>query len=175
MNDGWIKLYRKIQVSDIWENGEAFDRRSAWIDLLLMAAYCDKETMDGALKRGQIMTSMRRLGERWKWSRSKTMNFLNRLELLHMISLETDNKKTVITIVKYDDFQGERATEQTTKHTAKQTAKRPHIKNNNKYNNINNNSARARKPSTWSNIESEKQKRERDEFLEDFERHIVGG
>ena len=77
MNDGWIKLYRKIQVSDIWENGEAFDRRSAWIDLLLMAAYCDKETMDGALKRGQIITSTRKLAERWKWSKTKITNFLD--------------------------------------------------------------------------------------------------
>ena len=89
--------------------------------------------------------------------------------------LKKDAKRTVITIVKYDDFQGERTTKQTTKDTTKYTTNRPHIKNNNKYNNINNNSARARKPSTWSNIESEKQKRERDEFLEDFERHIVGG
>lgn len=135
MIDGWIKLYRRIQMSDIWETGEAFDRRSAWIDLLLMAAYCDKETMDGTLKRGQIMTSMRRLAERWKWSRSKTIDFMNRLKILNMISLEADNKKTIITIVKYDDFQGERATKKTADQTAKRSAKQPHINNNNnKYN-----------------------------------------
>ena len=56
---GWIKLHRKIQECFIWgdEEDEPFDRRSAWIDLLLLANHADKRTVfDGkaiTVKKGQ--------------------------------------------------------------------------------------------------------------------------
>ena len=44
MKIGWIKLYRKIQDCDLWDSSEEpFDRRSAWVDLLLLANHDDKQ------------------------------------------------------------------------------------------------------------------------------------
>ena len=39
LKDGWIKLHRRMLDSDIWKatKRKPFDKRSAWIDLLLRA------------------------------------------------------------------------------------------------------------------------------------------
>ena len=127
MSEGWIKLFRQFQSHWIWEFDEPFDRRSAWIDLLYMANYKDNKTaIDGNLitvDRGQMITSTRKLADRWKWSRAKVTRFLDMLEDDHMIETKRDTKKTVITIVNYSNFQGERATEKPQKSHRKATEK----------------------------------------------------
>ena len=118
MNEGWIKLYRKIQECDIWDNDEPFDYRSAWIDLLLLANHKDKDTIfDGKpikIKKGQRITSIRKLSERWNWSVNKTYRYLHLLEDLGMITRESDNRRTLITIVKYEIFQDTQNTDEYT-------------------------------------------------------------
>jgi hypothetical protein len=98
---GWIKLHRKIQESKIWDNNEPFDRRSAWIDLLLFANHEDKNIIFNGkvitVKRGERITSVLALSERWNWSRHKVSDFLNLLESEQMIVQKRDNKKTLIT------------------------------------------------------------------------------
>ena len=102
---GWICLHRKIQECSIWDSDESFDRRSAWIDLLLLANHEDKRTMfDGkpvVVKRGQRITSVRQLAERWHWGNNRTLNFLKMLENEQMIVKESDNRRTLLTIVNY--------------------------------------------------------------------------
>lgn len=83
--EGWISLYRQIQDNWIWKSNEPFDKRSAWIDLLLMVNH-QKEEIDFdntkvIVERGQRITSLEALGKRWGWSRHKVSNFLNRLEM----------------------------------------------------------------------------------------------
>ena len=49
--DGWIKLYRKMVDCCIWQSNEPFDKRSAWVDLLLLMQHKDKKMMvDGVVK-----------------------------------------------------------------------------------------------------------------------------
>lgn len=82
--EGWISLYRQIQEHWIWKSEETFDKRSAWIDLLLLVNHkCENIKFDGNIievERGQRITSIKKLAERWKWSRHKVSNFLNQLE-----------------------------------------------------------------------------------------------
>ena len=105
---GWIKLHRCICNNPIWTE-EKFNRGSAWVDLILMANHEDKKVLfDGGLiecKRGQKITSIRKLSERWKWSRDKTKRFLDLLQSDGMISYKTDHKKTIINIVNYNVYQ----------------------------------------------------------------------
>lgn len=118
--EGWIKLYRQIQECDfLWSSkDEPFDRRSAWVDLLLMANHRDKRLMFRGkaitVKCGQRITSMRDLAERWHWSRDKVRRYLDLLEGEEMIIRESDNHKTLLTIVNYAKFQGECATDKST-------------------------------------------------------------
>ena len=108
---GWIKLHRQILESDIWirDKDEKFDRRSAWIDLLLLSNHEDRKVIfDGSavdVKRGQFITSVRKLSERWGWGNAKTLKFLKMLEDLKMIEKNSNNRRTLITIVNYSFFQ----------------------------------------------------------------------
>lgn len=108
---GWIKLYRQIQECDIWLDEEPFDRRSAWIDLLLLANHEDKNIIfDGhkiTVQRGQYLTSVRKLSAKWKWGKNKTLSFLRLLEECEMIKRESDSRRTLITLVNYDIYQSE--------------------------------------------------------------------
>lgn len=109
VSNGWIKLHRKLQDGWIWLEKEPFDKRSAWVDLLLTANHSDKKILfNGELitvKRGQILTSIRKLAERWKWSYDKTSRFLKLLESDGMLRKESDNCRTLLTIENYEVYQ----------------------------------------------------------------------
>lgn len=107
--EGWIALYRQIRDSWIWKNNEPFDKRSAWIDLLLTVNHKSKkipfENDFIEIERGQTLTSIKQLAERWKWSRHKVSDFLDQLEQDTMIVQVRDNRKTLVSIVNYDKYQ----------------------------------------------------------------------
>lgn len=109
MSKGWICVHRSIQDNDIWDDDEPFDRRSAWIDLLLLANHKDKNIIFNGhpltVKRGTFITSVRKLSEKWKWSNDRTLRYLRLLEQLNMITRDSNNSRTLISIVKYDFFQ----------------------------------------------------------------------
>lgn len=109
-NQGWVSIHRSIYDNWIWNDKEQFDKRSAWIDLLLMVNHEENKVLiDGKLKivkRGQRITSLNKLSKRWKWSRKKVTNFLQTLEEDDMIILKKEQGKyTTITIVNYSFYQ----------------------------------------------------------------------
>ena len=110
MHDGWIRLYRKLQECWVWEDKEPFDKRSAWIDLLLTANHADAKLLfNGELitvQRGQILTSVRKLSVKWKWSANKVYRFLKLLESDKMLQKESNKDRTLLTIVNYSVYQG---------------------------------------------------------------------
>lgn len=105
---GWIKIHRQIQNCLIWDD-KPFNMASAWIDLLLLANHEDKETIFDKkpilVKRGQRITSVRELSDRWGWGKDKTLRFLRLLESEKMIVKESDSRKTLLTIVNYGIYQ----------------------------------------------------------------------
>lgn len=106
---GWISLHRSIQKHWLFEEKRKFSRFEAWIDILMMVNHTDNKIMhDGDLitvKRGQRITSLRQLGERWSWSITKVDKYLKTLESDGMLVVKKDTKKTVLTVVNYDDYQ----------------------------------------------------------------------
>ena len=109
---GWIKLHRQIQESDLWDSAnQPFDVRSAWIDLLLLANHKDKKIIFGqkpmTVKAGQRVISIMQLSERWHWSRGKVTRYLDMLQNEGMLTRESDNKKTLITLTNYCKYQGD--------------------------------------------------------------------
>lgn len=109
-SQGWIAVDRKIFDNLIWKNEEPFDRRSAWIDLLLLVNHADNKVLINGkvetVKRGQRITSILFLSQRWRWSRTKTKAFLKMLESEGMIRLDVQaKKKTIITITNYSKYQ----------------------------------------------------------------------
>lgn len=105
---GWISLYRSIQDHWIWQD-KPFSKGQAWLDLLLLANHKDNKFLLGnelvKVKKGSLITSQKKLRERWGWGNEKIRSFLKLLEKDGMIKQHTDTKKTVIVIVKYEEFQ----------------------------------------------------------------------
>lgn len=145
MQQGWITLHRKILDNFVWED-KPFSRGQAWIDLLLLANHEDKTTLFNGkiteIKRGQKITSIRILSERWGWSNTKVTNFLLQLKREKMIDYKSDTKKTVYNIVNYNDYQEIKEDKNDTKTTLKRhrndtETKQKHTNNNdNNDNNI---------------------------------------
>ena len=139
---GWISIHRKIQDCWIWNVDKPFDERSAWIDLLLTANHKDvKIPFNGELtlvKRSQLITSVRKLSERWKWNKDKVLKFLRLLESDGMIKKESDKYRTLITIENYTFYQDGADTEQTPLGTPQGTQDGHQAATNNNDNNDNN-------------------------------------
>lgn len=130
-------------------------RLKAWIDILLSANYKDKEWFKNGqmvkVRRGQYVTSIRKLALEWKCSRDTVRRILKQFDDLDMIRHEVrPGKYTLITVVKYGDFQDvrdvysatdeytdEATDEYTDKDTDKDTDTTQHknIKNNKKVKN----------------------------------------
>ncbi|AQN32192.1 DnaD domain protein [Mammaliicoccus sciuri] len=158
---GWISLHRSIENHWLYEEDRKFSKFEAWVDLLLMVNHKDNKTiMDGKLvtvKRGQRITSLRKLGDRWKWSLTKVDSFLRLLEQDKMIVVKKDTKKTLVTIVNYDVYQNvdlekrhRKDREKTEKEHRKDREKTQKKTNNNdnKENNENNDNKENKKTST---------------------------
>lgn len=137
MADGWVSIHRSITNNWIWDE-KPFDRGRAWIDLLMMVNHTDAKTLiDGVLvevKRGQRITSIRKLSDRWGWSTTKTTKFLTMLETDGMIEQKKDTKKTVVTIVNYSFYQDsekEKVTQKRHRSNTEVTQKNTNNKENN--------------------------------------------
>lgn len=100
------------------------------------------------IKRGQYLTSMVKLAEKWMWNRKTVSSYLNMLEKEQMITKSTDNKKTLITIENYEIYQcdekengqqdGQQITQQNGQSTDSRTDTNNNVKNDNNVKNINN-------------------------------------
>lgn len=127
MAKGWVVIYRSIMDNPLWED-KPFSRGQAWIDMILLASHKDTEFyFDGDMvpvEKGQIITSKRKLGDRWGWSNSKVNKFLNELEKVGMLVQKSDTKKTTIKIVKYEQYQGFGSIEVVEKTSQKTSQKR---------------------------------------------------
>jgi hypothetical protein len=109
--EGYIKLYRQIMDNNFLWNNEPFTRGQAWIDILLWTSHSDHEApFDGGIieiKRGTYVTSVRKLCERWKWSNTKVFRFLSVLQREQMLIVNSDAKKTVLTVMNWELFQSQ--------------------------------------------------------------------
>lgn len=117
-NRGWIKVYRKIEDCPIWFD-DKFDHGHAWIDLLLMANHRPKtiffDSNPVVIGTGQILTSVRKLSAKWGWNKDTTLRFLRLLEEQEMIIRDSNAKRTLLTIVNYELYQGDTDSKSDTK------------------------------------------------------------
>ena len=118
--EGWIILDRAIR--DHWVYSEKpYSRFKAWVDLILSANFRDKTIMVNGkpfpVRRGSFLTSVRKLSERWGWSKDKTSRFLATLREEGMIETATPNG-TLITVVNYRVYQDKRDRKSDTNRTS---------------------------------------------------------
>lgn len=99
---------------DIWDDAafktEPFTEREAFVWMIMEASWKSREKRIGtatvALERGQLASSIRFMADAWGWSKSAVDRFLKRLENRDMIGTATGTAFTLITIRKYNEYQG---------------------------------------------------------------------
>lgn len=145
MNQGWVKLHRKIQDNPLYF-AEPFDKLHAWEDLFLNANHKPGSFyvrgVEIKLDRGQLGWSEVTMATRWKWSRNKVRRFLHDLKMAQQIEQQAISKITsVITIINYDMYNSEHETIQqkdNRRNTNKNDKNDKEIKNSNRRKNTEN-------------------------------------
>lgn len=111
-NETWIKLYRKLLVSPIFENEKAL---KVWIWCMLKATHIEREQLVGKkivhLQVGQFIFGRSKASEELKMSESSIYVYIKLLEKLNMISVKSNNKFSVVTVEKWEDYQGSKQTD----------------------------------------------------------------
>ena len=123
LDNGWIHLHRKIRDNWIWDDPE---KLRAWIDILLMVNHEDKQIpFDGhiiTIHKGQRLTSLQKLSERWGWSRNRVDRFLRLLNEAGMVTTNRTPNGTVLTVVNWAFYQSKRDTNGATNEATNGTA-----------------------------------------------------
>lgn len=140
MYRGYIKLWRKLEDSFIYQDSEAL---KLWIHLLFEANHKDREFMFNGkkmiCKRGQTIIGLNSLSRKTKVSRSKLYRLLKMLENETLIETQKTNRFTLITIVCYEKYQSDETLNETPaklqRNSSETPAKTPKECNN--YNNVN--------------------------------------
>lgn len=135
--NGWIKIHKSIMTHWLWEDPIIL---KAWLELLICASYEDRKIVfDGkliTLKKGQLITSIRKLAQRWGCSKEKVCKILDLFASDGMLIVDKDNKRTLLTVVNYGLYQStcdsktdtESDTESDTVQDAEQDTDSPQIK-----------------------------------------------
>lgn len=104
MSKGWVKLPREIFD---WQWYQEQNVKDVYLHLLLKANFKDKEWEGITVKRGQLITSREHLAEELKMGVQKVRTALKKLESTNDIIVEATNKYTIVTVVNYDEMQGD--------------------------------------------------------------------
>ena len=109
MSKGWISLYRKTLDNPILKTSKKFSTFEAWIWLLLNANHKERKVVMGSsiykVKKGAMITSMRKLCKKFGWGNSRLRTFLLLLQKDEMIVVKTNHSLTQITLLNYELLQ----------------------------------------------------------------------
>lgn len=106
--DGWLKLYRSILDSAVFQDAEIL---KVWIWLLCNVAFEQHDTICYGkvitLKPGQIATGRKKIAQCTGLNENKVYRALNALKSLGNIEIKATNKYSIITVVNWDKYQEE--------------------------------------------------------------------
>ncbi len=106
MNNGYIKLYRKIKEKGWYKNSKYVH---LWIHLLLLATHKVHEFMWNnqiiVIKEGQILTGRKQLSDETGLAQSTIEKILKLFEKEHQIEQQKTTKFRIITIINWKEYQ----------------------------------------------------------------------
>ena len=93
----YIKLFRKLLKSPIWENEKAL---KIWLWCLLKATHLERDQLVGQqiihLEKGQFVFGREKASEELNMTESTVYKYIKLLEKLQMISIKSNNKFSLI-------------------------------------------------------------------------------
>lgn len=106
---GYVLIHRKIWDNVLFCSGERFDRRSAWLYIVMHANHAEGSFMVKGrifhVQRGQMFTSIRYLAQTWGWDKTTVSRFLSDIETEKMITVTRTQSGTLITVLNYNKYQ----------------------------------------------------------------------
>ena len=106
MEDGWIKLHRKIKESIVWSNEKAL---KIWLNCLLRANHKCVDIFLGRkkvqLRAGQFITSYPKFGDEVGYAQSTVFYWFGVFEVERMIERSSKESFTLVTITNWNDYQ----------------------------------------------------------------------
>lgn len=102
MEEGWIKIYRKILT---WEWHDRPEMVSMLVHLILLANFEDRKWHGTDVRRGELVTSLEKLSKDVGISVQQARTCLQRLIDSGFITNKSTNKYRIITICNYDSYQ----------------------------------------------------------------------
>lgn len=140
--EGWIKVHRKTLESPVFDNPKLF---KIWMYCLFKVTHKDKIVIVGKtkveLKAGQFIFGRRAVAEELKMNDRTVYDYMKLLEKLGMISMTSNNKFSVITVVNwgvYQSYEGNLQQQTTTQSTTQNATQNDTNKNIKKFNNVKN-------------------------------------
>jgi len=140
--EGWISVHRKLLGSVVFNNP---DLLKVWMWCLLKASHKKHKQLVGyqeqTLFPGELIFGRKKTASDLGYSESKTYRLIKRLEELGNITIKSNNKYSVITVVNWELYQGiEQQNEQQNEQEMnnKRTTNEQQMNTNNNDNNDNN-------------------------------------
>ena len=99
----WLKIYRKFLE---WEWYDDINTKVLFLHILLKANYRDKKWRGEIIPRGSFVTSIGILSKETHLSTMQTRTSLTKLKSTSEITSKSTSQFTLITVVKYDEYQG---------------------------------------------------------------------
>ncbi len=99
---GWIKLHRKILEWEWYPNAAT---RILFLHLLIEANWEDTWQNGILIKRGQLLTTVKKLATINQQTIQQTRTALERLKSTNEITIKTTSKFSIITVINYDLYQ----------------------------------------------------------------------
>ncbi|MCR1025754.1 hypothetical protein NQT66_13105 [Cellulophaga baltica] len=103
---GYVMLHRDILE---WEWYESPNVMRVFLHLILKANFTDKKWQGRLVKRGQLITSINHLASDLAISSQQVRTSLEKLDVSGSIKIKATNRYTLVTIVKYGDWQSSSA------------------------------------------------------------------
>lgn len=100
----WIKLDERLLDTDLMQNPNAM---LIWVFLLLSANRKTKQFKNVTIKRGELVRTQENIAAATGLTRNQVRTALNYLEATKRITKKTTGKTVVISIVKYNEYQGD--------------------------------------------------------------------
>lgn len=104
--EGYIKLYRKLLESPIFQNEKAL---KVWIWCLCKATHKEIDVLVGQqivhLESGQFVFGRKKASKELKINESTVYKYMQLLQDMLMVHLESNTKFTVVTIEKWQQYQ----------------------------------------------------------------------
>lgn len=121
MNEGWIKLHRKMVDWEWYTDANTF---RLFMHLLITVNYKDKPWRGMVIKAGQRVAGRIALAEELGLTERQIRTSLTKLKTTNKIAIKTTSKFSVITLVKWEKYQAEDI-EATSKTTSNESNERP--------------------------------------------------